>query len=91
MKLLYIVGPGSDGMGRGDGIYCLVADSGEGLASHMCSHAGYAEGDLEKNRPERQKDWKEKFGEYKIVWLGDDGMTMEVLKKKNEEWSKNNR
>lgn len=51
MKKLYIVGP-ADG---GDGVYSLIADDGEALASHYCSSAGFALGDLEKNRPERKE------------------------------------
>jgi len=74
----YIIGPD----GGGNGIYYLMSEDGEGLASHMCSHLGYARGDLEANRPERKKEWKKKFGKYEVLELGDDDMTLDVLTKK---------
>ena len=80
MKKFYIVGPNIGG----EGVYNLVSEDGEGLASHFCSSAGYAKGDLESNRPERQKEWKEKFGEYEIVLIGRDEMTLEELLKRNK-------
>jgi hypothetical protein len=46
-----------------------MADTGEVLAEHLCSHIGFMRGDLHDRRPERQKEWKEKFGDYKIVEL----------------------
>lgn len=79
---LYIVGP-RDG---GEGVYSLVAENGECLASHFCSSYGYAEGDLERNRPERQKEWKGRFGSYEVVVIGRDEMTIEELIKRNQEW-----
>ena len=45
---LYIVGPKNNG----EGTYNLVAETGEALASHLCSHAGYALHNLESGRPE---------------------------------------
>lgn len=73
MKKLYILGP-KDG---GEGIYYLLTDNGEGLASHLCSSSRFAKGDLEANRPERQKEWKEQFGEYEVLYA--DEMTKEKL------------
>lgn len=88
MKMFYILGLGSDGMGRGDGVYTLLADHGEFLASHYCSHAGYADGDLWRDRPERKKEWDERFGEWKVIWLGGDEMKLSVLIERNKEWAK---
>ena len=82
MKKFYIVGPKNEG----EGLYTLVADTGEGLASHFCSHAGYALSDLEQGRPERKEKWKKEFGEYKVLYIGDDEMTRDELMKRNEEW-----
>jgi hypothetical protein len=79
MKKLYIAGP-EDG---GEGVYALIADDGEFMASHFCSHRGYAASDLESGRPERQKEWKERFGEYKVLWLGEDDMNKEKLQQLN--------
>ena len=84
MKTFYILGSGKDGMGRGEGVYTLLADDGEFLASHFCSHAGYAISDLWRDRDERKKVWKERFGEYKVIWLGDDDMKLDTLIKRNE-------
>lgn len=70
----------------GDGVYNILTEQGEHLASHYCSNAGYAKGDLESNRPERQKAWKERFGDYQVLWLGDDEMTKEELLKRNKEF-----
>jgi hypothetical protein len=81
MKKLYIIG-------HGEGVYHLIADDGEHLASHFCSSSGYALGDLERNRPERQKEWKKRFGEYEVLYLGQDDMTLEKIKALNREWYK---
>lgn len=83
MKKLYIVGPELNG----EGVYSLVADDGECLASHMCSHSGFALGDLHDRRPERIKKWKERFGSYEVLYLGDDEMTEGELLKLNKEWA----
>jgi len=79
MKKLYITG-------NGEGIYNLIADDGEHLASHFCSNRNYALGDLERNRPERQKEWKKKYGKYEVIFLGDDEMTEQELRKRNKNW-----
>ena len=88
MKKFYILGTGKDGVGRGEGLYTLIAEDGEFLANHLCSNAGYADSDLWKHRPERQKEWKEKFGEFEVIWLGDDEMKLETLIERNKEWAK---
>lgn len=79
MRKLYIIG-------EGDGIYELIADDGEYLASHWCSSKNFAEGDLEANRPERKAEWKKRFGEYQVLFLGDDDMTKDELIKRNKSW-----
>jgi hypothetical protein len=72
---------------RGDTVYNLVAETGEGLASHFCSNAGFAKGDLEGRRPERQKKWREQFGEYQVMFLSEQTeITEEELLRRNEEW-----
>jgi hypothetical protein len=88
VKTFYILGTGQDGMGKKEGLYTLIADDGEFLASHFCSHACYADGDLWKNRPERKEKWEKRFGEYKVVWLGEDDMKLETLIERNKEWAK---
>ena len=69
-----------------DGVYDLLTQDGEHLASHYCSNASFALGDLEKNRPERQEEWKKRFGDYEVLYLGDDEMTQEKLIELNHKW-----
>lgn len=80
---LYITGR-PDG---GEGVYHILTEHGEHLASHFCSNVGFARGDLEANRPERQKEWRERFGEYEVVVLGEDDMTQEEMLKRNYAWA----
>ena len=82
-KKLYIVGP----LNGREGTYLLLTEDGECLASHVCSHRGYAIGDLIQGRPERQKEYKERFGEYTVLYLGDDDMTEDELHKRNQAWA----
>jgi len=82
MKKLYIIGPKD----RGEGAYALIADDGEFLASHFCSHYGYAKGDLHDRREERKAQWKERFGDYQVLFLGEDEMTEDRLVELNKEW-----
>lgn len=42
--------------------YILDPDTGEVLASHLCSEAKWAKSDLHDNRPQRLEKWKKKFG-----------------------------
>ncbi len=78
---LFILGPENDG----DGIYTLVTEEGEGLASHLCSYAGFAKGDLEANRPERQKEWHERFGNYEVILFSEQiEITLEEILKRNK-------
>ena len=86
MKKLYITGV-KDG---GEGVYSLVADDGEFMASHFCSHAGYARWDLERGKPDRQKEWKARFGEYRVLMLGEDEITEEKLWELNKKWYEGN-
>lgn len=71
-------------LGKGDAVYSLVTEDGEVLATHWCSSEGFAKGDLEANRPDRQKNWREKFGDYKVLFLGDDEITEEELLRRNQ-------
>jgi hypothetical protein len=68
-----------------DGVFSLVAEDGEFLCEHYCSGAGYAEGDLFRNRPSR-KEMFDKKGITEFVWLEDSGITEDELLKRNKEW-----
>jgi hypothetical protein len=83
---LYIVSYGESGKEVGKGTYCLVAENGECLYSHYCFHRGYAKGDLIDRRPERIAECKKRFGEYEVLFLGEDDMTMEEIVKRNHDW-----
>lgn len=82
----YIVSNSEDGMENIDGIYYLITEEGEGLASHWCSNRWYAEGDLYSRRPERIKEFTERFGEFSVDYLGCDTMTMKELVALNCKW-----
>ena len=79
---LYIVGP-EDG---GEGLYQLVAETGEGLAGHYCSHQDFAKGDLIANRLERIKEYAGRFGLFDVLFLGEDDMTIDKLIELNKEY-----
>lgn len=81
MKLLVIVLTGSNDLGEHYAI--LDSDSGEYLAGHLCSHKGYAYGDLYGNCPERQEKWKERFGEIEVKFLEETDISEEELVKRN--------
>ena len=87
MKKLFIVPDDHDPKYSGAGVYHLIAEDGEHLASHLCSSAGFARGDLEAGRPERQAEWKARFGEYEVIWLKDQSeISLEELVKRYEEY-----
>ena len=74
---------------KGEGIYDLIAETGEHLAGHFCSSYRFAEGDLITGRPERIKEYTERFGSFKVVWLGQDEMTRDKLFELNKQWCEN--
>lgn len=82
-KKVYFVGKGRNT------VFHLVTEDGEPLASHFCTNEHFAEGDLYYNRPERKEEYKKRFGEIELLWIGDDDMTVEELIKRNREWFKN--
>ena len=47
----------------------IVADTGEILFSHWCSHEGYAKSDLYERREDRKKDIFKRFGEVDVIPL----------------------
>ena len=86
MKKLFIIGPSDNG----EGVYNLLVEDGEFLASHLCSNANYAERDLV--RPDREEKWEKKFGEYKVLWLNaQTEISIKELLKRNKEWYEANK
>ena len=69
-----------------DRVYDLVAEDGEHLASHICSHPCFAPGDLYEHRPERKEMFDAK-GITECVWLEDSGVALDELLRRNKEWA----
>lgn len=80
---LYIISESIDGKEDVEGIYMLIDETGKVLYSHFCSNKFYAKGDLIEQRPERIKECKKLYGEYEVLFLGEDDMTIEKLTKLN--------
>lgn len=76
---LYIVSNSEDGKQNIDGVYVLVDEKGKCLYSHWCSSKCYAKEDLIERRPERIEEYKKEYGEYEVLYLGEDDMTLEKL------------
>lgn len=81
---LYIV---DNGKVMDDTLYALVAETGEALDGHLCSSKSFAKGDLYENRLERKEEYKKRFGNVEVLFLGDDEMTEDELMKRNKEWN----
>lgn len=82
---LYIVSGAKNGIDSVDGFYYLFTEEGEVLASHWCSHKGYSKGDLYLDRPERIKEYNDRFGEVEVLFLGDDEMTVDKILELNKQ------
>lgn len=72
----------------GQSFSLLNSETGEYLASHLCSHAGFAYSDLYGGRKERQKEYAERFGDVEVKFLEDSGISEEELISKNHEFYK---
>ena len=79
MTILYVIGM-KDIMGRGQQAYKLVSEHGELCGHHFCSSAELAMQDL--NNEHCKPKLKARFGEYKIVLLGEDNMTPQQIMEK---------
>lgn len=70
---------------QGDRVYSLiVAETGECLAQHMCSHEGYAMGDLYSRRKERIEEYANRFGEVEVKFQNQTDITFKELLKRNK-------
>jgi hypothetical protein len=79
---LYVIGP----EGGDEGIYQLVGEDGAELATHYCSDKGLAKGDLVENRPDRIKKYTPKYGDFEVIFLGEDEITFKELLRHNENY-----
>lgn len=88
MELLVIT-PGTDVM-QDCIFHLLVASTGEVLASHLCSHAGFAMSDLYSGRPERIEEFQKRFGEFEVKYIDETDITDDILLERNKVWAKEN-
>lgn len=84
-KTLLVISPGSD-VYQDSVFNILVAETGESLASHFCSHAGWAKSDLYAGRPERIKEWEKRFGKIEVKFINETDVSEEELVKRNHKW-----
>lgn len=82
----YIASETENGIDSIDGVYYLITEEGELLASHLCSNKLYALGDLYTHRKERRKKFENRFGEFSVDYLGNDEMTWEELLRRNKKF-----
>jgi hypothetical protein len=78
-----------------NGIYSIISEEGEVLASHLCSHIGFAFGDLthDREKEKRISAWKERFGNdvdiLHLKYCKDPDIIETDLINKNKIWEKN--
>lgn len=84
---LYIMSGAANGIDDIGGVYYLMTETGECLATHFCSNKYFAKGDLYERRPERIKEFTERFGDIKLLYLGEDNMTVDKLMGLNKKWA----
>lgn len=85
MKTLLIIAPGREA--TRDALFnLLVAETGEHLASHFCSHYGFAESDLYSSRKERVDEYEKRFGEVEVKYIDETDITQEQLIERNKDW-----
>jgi len=85
-KTLLVIAPGQS-VGMEDKAYhLLVAETGEHLFSHVCSHSSYAYGDLYSNRQERIEELSNRFGEVEVKFINETGLTEDELMERNSNW-----
>lgn len=83
---LYVCSDSEYGTDSIDGIYYLITEEGECLATHCCSSKWFAKCDLYERRPERIEKYTERFGECECLYLGEDDMTFSRLIELNHEF-----
>lgn len=88
-KTLLVIAPGKDSSLRDCVFNILVAETGEHLASHLCSNYMFAYGDLYANRPERIKEWTKKFGKIDVKYIDETEITKDELLRRNKNWYNN--
>ena len=89
MSILLVIAPGRDVLH--DAVFSLlVAETGEFLASHLCSNASCAYGDLYGRRQERITEWEERFGDIEVRYIDETDITEEELVARNHKFVEEN-
>ena len=83
---LYVCSSSENMMDSVDGVYYLITEEGECLATHLCSSKWFAKGDLYERRPERIEKFTKRFGECECLYLGEDDMTAEKILELNKKY-----
>ena len=85
MKTLYIL----PNEGYDTAYYLCDVETGEVLASHFCSHQGFAPGDLYNDRPERKEAFTKKYNDSVQVKFFNEqsGISEDEILELNKEWA----
>lgn len=83
---LYVCSSDKTMMGDIDGIYYLISEDGNCLASHLCSNKYFAKSDLYERRPERIEEYAKRYGECECLYLGEDDMTADKILELNKRY-----
>ena len=87
-KTLLVIAPGNEVIH--DAIfYLFVADTGECLASHLCSSYCFAKSDLYERIPERIEEFTKRFGECEVKFINETSITKDELMERNNIWYNN--
>ena len=79
-RKIYILSNSYDGIHNiGKGTYYAIDDYGKVLCHQTCSDKRFAKNDLIKKNKNRYNKFKEIYGNFQVVYLGDDEMTLEEL------------
>lgn len=66
--------------------HLIVAETGEHLASHLCSNYCFAYNDLYGHRTERIDDYTNRFGNHIVKFIDDTDISEDELIDRNHKW-----
>ena len=73
-----------------EGAFFLIdPENGEVLATHYCSNASFAYGDLYGNRQERQDEYTKRFGKIEVEFIDQTEIDEDTLFQKNQQFYAN--
>lgn len=85
-KTLLVIVPNE---GQNTSFMIVHGESGECLATHFCSHEGFAYNDLYGSRKSRKVEWTNRFGELEVKFIKDSGISEDELMARNKKWYDN--